>query len=65
MKSFNEIVHKKARLLTASLLVEGPEVTVSGAVAPSIFSCAGRFLSLAFADLMTYKNKPKQQQDKN
>lgn len=45
----------KARLLTASLLVEGPEVTVCGAVAPSIFSCAVRSLSLALADLTTYK----------
>ena len=47
----------KARLLTASLLVEGPEVTVTvcGAVTPSMFSCAVRSLSLALADLTTYK----------
>ena len=49
----------KARLLAASLHVEGPEVVVCVAVAPSIFSCAVRSLSLAFADLTIYKNKPK------
>ena len=49
----------KARLLTASLLVEGPEVTVCETSAPSIFSSAVRSLSLAFADLTIYKNKPK------
>ena len=47
----------KARLLTALLHVEGPEVVVCVALAPSIFSCAVR--SLAFADLTIYKNKPK------
>ena len=54
MKPFIE-----ARLLTASLLVKGPEVAVCEAVAPSIFSVAVRFLSLAFADLTIYENKPK------
>lgn len=49
----------KARLLTASLLVEGPEVAVCETSAPSIFSGAVRSLSLAFADLTIYKNKPK------
>ena len=60
---FNEIVLMKpaikARLLTASLLVEGPEVAVCETSAPSIFSGAVRSRSLAFADLTIYKNKPK------
>ena len=49
----------KARLLTASLLVEGLEVAVCATLAPSIFSGAVRSLSLAFADLTIYNNKPK------
>lgn len=54
----------KSRLLTASLLVEGPDVAVCKAVVPSLFSCAVSSLSLAFADLTIYENKPKQQQGK-
>ena len=49
----------KARLLTASLLVEGPEVAVCEDVAPSLFSSAVRSFILAFADLTIYENKPK------